>query len=339
MADSDTSTYASHTAAPTGGQPPKRNWQPLINWTGAASSLALVVGLGVWGYKLMVRDVSGVPVVRALEGPMRVAPEDPGGMQAEHQGLAVNGVAADGGAAGPSDRLVLAPRPVDVTDEDTAMAAVPPVVETEPEPAPEPVSAPPQVQAVTDPDAPGAITAPDPVDATLALADRIAADAEPLSDLAPPTSQAPLSIDTDMAAASPALVLPAAYTGRRVSMRPVARPASSDLAVRAALAAAQASVDESTPQEVVASAVPLGTNLVQLGAYDSAEVARKEWDRLNRRFASLLSDKRRVVQETSRGGKIFFRLRAMGFADAADARRFCDALRAENAECITAVAR
>jgi hypothetical protein len=52
--------------------------------------VALVVGLGVWGYKLAVRDVRGVPVIQAMDGPMRIAPEIPGGEIADHQGLAVN---------------------------------------------------------------------------------------------------------------------------------------------------------------------------------------------------------------------------------------------------------
>ena len=36
------------------------------NAAGAVVSLALLVGVGIWGYQLLVRDVSGVPVVRAL---------------------------------------------------------------------------------------------------------------------------------------------------------------------------------------------------------------------------------------------------------------------------------
>jgi len=40
----------------------------LVNYAGAAVSLALIVGVGVWGYKLVVRDVSGIPVVRAMAG-------------------------------------------------------------------------------------------------------------------------------------------------------------------------------------------------------------------------------------------------------------------------------
>ena len=46
-------------------------------WAGALTSVALVAGLGIWGYDLAMRDLNGVPVVAALEGPMRVAPEDP----------------------------------------------------------------------------------------------------------------------------------------------------------------------------------------------------------------------------------------------------------------------
>ncbi len=76
---------------------------------GAAASVALIAGLGWWGYDLAMRDARGVPVVRALEGPMRVAPEDPGGEVVDHQGLSVNNVAAVGAAAPPPDRLVLAP--------------------------------------------------------------------------------------------------------------------------------------------------------------------------------------------------------------------------------------
>ena len=91
----------------------------MTNWAGAAISLALIVGIGVWSYKTLSRDVSGVPVVRAASGePMRVQPDDPGGSPALHQGLSVNGVAALGAAEKPADRLILAPPPVSLADED-----------------------------------------------------------------------------------------------------------------------------------------------------------------------------------------------------------------------------
>ena len=60
---------------PAGRQAPGgRRVANLANWTGAAVSLALMCGVGVWGYKLLVRDVTGIPVVQAMEGPMRIAP-------------------------------------------------------------------------------------------------------------------------------------------------------------------------------------------------------------------------------------------------------------------------
>lgn len=88
------------------------------NVAGAAVSLALLLGVGVWGYQLLVRDVSGVPVVKATAGPWRVAPENPGGQAADNQGLAVNEVAGRGTASGPVDRVALAPAPVGLQAED-----------------------------------------------------------------------------------------------------------------------------------------------------------------------------------------------------------------------------
>ena len=76
-----------------------------MNWSGAILSVLLIAGLAMWGWKLWVRDVSGVPVVRALEGPMRVAPENPGGMASEYQGLAVNSIAEERIEAAP-ERVV-----------------------------------------------------------------------------------------------------------------------------------------------------------------------------------------------------------------------------------------
>jgi hypothetical protein len=78
---------------------------------------------------------------------------------------------------------------------------------------------------------------------------------------------------------------------------------------------------------------------VQLGAFDSDEVARSEWGRLSSRFNDYLAGKKRVIQRAESGGRVFYRLRAMGFSDLADARRFCSALVAENADCIPVVTR
>ncbi|MGR3493123.1 MAG: SPOR domain-containing protein [Shimia sp.] len=102
------------------------------NLVGGVVSLALIAGIGVWGYKLIARDVSGVPVVVALDGEMRVRPENPGGRQASNQGLTVNEVAAQGTAGAPRDTIVLAPASTELTEEDLPagrLAAMPPLAE------------------------------------------------------------------------------------------------------------------------------------------------------------------------------------------------------------------
>jgi hypothetical protein len=91
------------------------------------SSLALIAGLAVWVHDLATRDARAVPVVRALEGPARVQPEDPGGFQAAHQGFAVNDIASDSVSPPVGERVVLAPAPVGPAPEDieTPVAAAP----------------------------------------------------------------------------------------------------------------------------------------------------------------------------------------------------------------------
>jgi hypothetical protein len=78
---------------------------------------------------------------------------------------------------------------------------------------------------------------------------------------------------------------------------------------------------------------------VQLAALDSPETATAEWSKLSARFNDYMADKERVIQPHSSGSRQFYRLRAKGFTDLADARRFCAALTAEGAECIPVVTR
>lgn len=315
-----------------------------VNWTGAVVSLGLVVGLGVWGYQLAVRDVSGVPVIRAMEGPARVAPEEPGGRQADHQGLAVNQVAAEGSAAPPADQLLLAPKPVDLAAEDKpqpelqprssiATITATPDAEAEvdvdvaalPEPIPEEVDAAPVLVLPEGVPDPATLTGTDAaVAAALALVQEVTRDEAPFTE--PPLGEQAATSTED---------------GVARSLRPRPRPVAIELANVSSSGTQLAALDPATApvSEVDPAAVPVGTAMVQLGAFDSAEVARAEWQRLSGRFDSFMAGKSRVVQSAVQGGRTFYRLRAIGFDDLSDARRFCAALTAENADCIPAVAR
>ena len=94
----------------------------LSGWLGAATAVGLLVGLGAWTWDLAQRDLREVPVVRALEGPSRVAPDDPGGDVAEHQGLAVNAIQADREDDPEPERVVLAPSAQGLAEDDRAPA-------------------------------------------------------------------------------------------------------------------------------------------------------------------------------------------------------------------------
>ena len=299
----------------------------LTNVAGAAISLALVVGIGVWGYKLLVRDVSGIPVVKAAEGEMRALPDDPGGVFAQHQGLSVNAVAAEGTAARPADELRLAPQPIELTEEDK-------VVPVEVAATPEAPASEPPVAAQTATDVAEALRAGN-VDAVVA---ELTAGVAPLADLGAETEEIIASVTAEVAAeiqqaeAQLAAVIDA--PGVRQSLRPRKRPAERVQIVNAVATAAAPKTRDVDP-----ASLPAGTRLAQLGAFDSAEVAHEQWDQLQTRFAAYMADKDRVVQRASSGGRVFYRLRAMGFDDLGDARRFCSALVAENADCIPVVTR
>ena len=92
----------------------------LTHYLGAVLSVMLLIGLVVWGYKLVARDVSGVPVIRATMGESRTAPEEPGGELARNGGLTVNEVAA-GVAMPPNAEIAIAPAPTGLSDDDVAM--------------------------------------------------------------------------------------------------------------------------------------------------------------------------------------------------------------------------
>lgn len=122
--------------------------------------------------------------------------------------------------------------------------------------------------------------------------------------------------------------------GVKISLRPNLRPA------RFSPAVAQTSPGSGRATlEVDPNSLPAGTRLAQLGAYESAEVARAEWDRIYSRFEDYLEGKTRVIQRAESGGRTFYRLRAMGFDGLSDARRFCSTLVAGKADCIPVTTR
>jgi hypothetical protein len=405
--------------ASSSAPPPARPVSKTMNGLGALISIALVIGVGVWGYRLAVRDVSGVPVVAALDGPMRIQPEDPGGELASYQGLTVNAVQAEGQAEPTADRLVLAPKPIELLAGDGVVLAPSVVLPVTPTaldrptleiPADAPVASPlpeglseptpdspviaeatiPAIRPPVKPDppvvqepAPSAETdtalTPEPVISEVADAEVETITAPAALDVAgaieaaqEPTVVPPAATETQAETATEAVAEPPADTGAAEgvaesapeitvispdiagvarSARPLGRPdgfAAQAEAQRAAQVeaidtAAEGALISSLPNdgvnELAPETLPVGTNLAQLGAYASAEIARAEWGKKAARFDDYMDGKSRVIQRAESGGRAFYRLRAHGFETINEARQFCAALLAENAECIAVVVR
>ena len=282
----------------------------VAQWGGALISVALIIGMAFWAYRIVVRDVTGIPIVRASDNPLRIQPENPGGREADHQGFAVNDVVSDGTASPSAQTLILAPEPQELSLDDAPFGELP-LGEA----------------AVTEVPAIGeATTDAEQRDAVLGLADQMIANQQ--------QSKAPAANEAILAAVLEASNTADATGAPSSSPFPRLRP------VIAAATATTPTAPATTPvRDVAASDVPDGSRLVQLGAFQSEAIAQSEWERMSNLFPGYLDDKARVIQQAESGGKIFYRLRAMGFEDIDDARRFCAAFKSKNVDCVPVLVR
>ncbi len=332
------SVYSDDYDSVTGDDRPRWIPESVRRFGGALLFLGLVGMMALWAYRLGTRDAGEVPIISAMEGPSRVQPEDPGGATAAHQGLEVNAVLA--GRPAPEDAAAaqLAPQPGALVAEDgpqgmleiatpaprdagldAAMELQMPVADdplaATPDPAPTPGSLA-EGFLVEDPAAPDAAST-DAADAEAdAMAAAVAAAVAAVAAESPPAEAA--------AAAEPA------PRSRPANLRP-ARPAAAPAAAAAAPAPAAAAPAPVTRE---ATALPAGTRLVQLGAFDSEAVAREAWGRLAARNPDLLADKSLYVERTTANARVFYRLRVAGFSNTDQTRAMCEALRARGVDCI-----
>ncbi|WP_333830029.1 SPOR domain-containing protein [Pararhodobacter sp.] len=301
----------------------------MVNVVGAVLSVALLAGVGVWSYRLMVRDVSGVPVIRALEGPMRVSPEDPGGRQAAYQGLAVNAIAAEGSAGAAADEIVLAPGPVELASGDRPVAALPTPAPSQPAQNMQPAVA--VYNAVAEASFPVQATP-----ASLTLESLEPLDLVPSSTPGIARSPVPPRRPTSSAAA---VQMASVQTTNTPSMSDAGASSGRDAQAEAVLVELATRLAPARHVDVDPSSLTPGTRLVQLGAYDDEPAAREAWEALAGRFSAHLDGPGRIIEPATSGGRTFYRLRAHGFDDEPEARRFCAVLLAENADCIPVLIR
>lgn len=322
----------------------------LTHYLGALASVGLMVGLVTWGWQLVSRDVSGIPVIRAIEGAARTAPDDPGGELSNYTGLAVNDVAA-GQASSAIQQVAIAPPPVGLSEDDLAMGEFGATAREPSSPSDIPLTFDGEpITPMSDREAQELAESAATAAAQLAAAESAVSQAV-ISD-APVRDGAVTEVVTDefgapaddaIAAAlaeAQALVVPAAGA-LQASNRPAPRPrvvASTAAAPAPSAAPEQASPAERPAPQPAAQVQQVqpasGAQLVQIGAFDSNAIAQSEWNRLADRFGSQFAGKGQVIQQHQANGRTFWRLRVAGFDSRAGAQEFCAALKAGGTDCI-----
>ena len=284
----------------------------IFYWTGAALSLFLLAGAIGWSYQLIVRDVNQIPIVRAQLGPLRVPPDNPGGLTAANQGLSVTQLAVNEKPL-LSNEIYLAPAAEILNEENLALKV------TE-EDESNKVDGAFEIKEVNAENSMNLEALPDQKEV-----DSRSNDVGVLSKAA--FSQKKIEIEN---AVSLALSITNEPDKSLSWLRPKIRPVG--FYRNGNITEDQIVSNEPMPK------LPIGSAVVQLGAFDSKSLAESEWQRFEKILGSILIPKKMVVQKAESGGKIFYRLRASGFSDISDARQFCTAI-SDKVACIPVVTR
>jgi hypothetical protein len=85
----------------------------------------------------------------------------------------------------------------------------------------------------------------------------------------------------------------------------------------------------------VAPAAPVRAKpaMVLLSSAKTEADAQLDWDRLTKKLPDLFHDHRALFQKTDEKGPTPWRLRTSGFTDAAQAKAFCDKVKAKGGQC------
>lgn len=343
--DQSQGNQARFAADPQGNDSLTARFARLTHYLGAVASVALMVGLMVWGWQLVSRDVSGVPVIRAIAGDARTAPSEPGGELTNYTGYAVNTV-AEGVEQQPTQQVAIAPAPVGLSDEDVAMGQLGATARDPATTSEVPLSfAGDPIMPLSDREARDQAEAQ-----RLALADSAVQEATIIDA---PASEGPVNealTDENGAPAQAAAITEALAEAQAAanpgvlitSTRPAPRPRSTRVASAGTTATdARPVVAEERPADAPAArpeAAPAAVSSasgpqVQLGAFDSDSIAAGEWNRLMNKHV-VFGGKQQVIQQHQSNGRTFWRLRVAGFDSLSEARQFCAALKSAGTDCL-----
>ena len=278
------------------------------------------IGLGDKIMGLLYEADGNVPVITADPSPIKVRPENPGGMQVPNQGRLVYGV-VDGSASQPRvERLLPSPdKPMEV--EQVLKRSVPEASEVVASAAP---------RGTADATAPRALipaTPPKPL-STVPSAKDVASLQPPPPAPAPSnnaqtatsTAPAPPPVPSAVATATPA---PSAPSALAKTVAPPPAPEAKQM-VRATPAPAAPATDMDKAYRI------------QLAAARSEEAVESEWNNLRRRHVDLLGELQLQIMKIDLGATkgVFYRLRAGPLSDEPTAKTLCERLKQRKLGCL-----
>ena len=262
------------------------------------------VTIAWYSYNAGVKEGSeGAAPLLKPAGPMKVAPENPGGARIPHQEMTVYQSLNEKAEQGPVERILPPPeRPM-----------------TPPEPQP----------AATGP----------AENSRARSADTIPEVGTPLrtQEATPPSAaQAPAGAPARSLVPTPAIPAPsrapqvALSEPKPSATAPVdVRPAVVKPVDKAAPAAAPAN-----PAEPQVAAIPAGAYRIQLGSVSTEAQASRFWSDQREKNGDLLGKLALNVEKAAIGGKTYYRIQVGPLKDAASARTLCDQLKRRQMGCI-----
>ena len=283
---------------------------------GAVISLNLILWAGYWTYNIISRDINGIPIVAAQPGPLRVAPDTPGGIEAENIELAVTKIASQ--ELPPNPKAVeLAPSTEKLTPDDLTIFQ--------------------------------AIRQKKIIDRQAALNNQVHLGViepnlskeisfEPVNTVTNTANYSITENQSELVAAALALALkPSAdnLIGNAVAqnkfkqIKPRSRPGSLPKVSMA---------NTETVIRPPLTSVETGLAVVQFGTFATETVAFEEWDRLSKNLSVILDGRPKYVERIKRNGNEIYRLRLGGFVNIDDASRFCSAVISQE-NCVPVIAK
>ncbi len=288
--------------------PPRRRRYGLLT-TMVVVVVFAAFSLGLWyAYKVGMRrgSESVAPLIAAAEGPIKVRPKSPGGMQVPYR-----------------DTLVydkLSPGPVKEAETQLLPAPEEPIIKRRPQPMPgaseTPAAAPPPASPA-ETARPGVAAPPTSGPVLSAVPETDTAPGVATPPTSPPPPAAPAASGTADATATAGPAVP-----------PPPEPPPEPTSERAAPATRQPASD-----------VPPSSSSryrVQLASMRSATAAAQTWDTLVAKHGDVLGSLELVIQKITldEGRGIYYRVQAGPVATEDDGARICATLRQRKAACI-----